>query len=47
SRDSDSVACLAGAFAGAHLGADAWPADWADRVEYRGDLLALGALWDA
>lgn len=47
SGDSDSVACLAGAFAGAHLGADAWPADWADRVEYRGDLLALGALWDA
>ncbi|MCM8556016.1 ADP-ribosylglycohydrolase family protein [Streptomyces sp. STCH 565 A] len=47
SGDSDSVACLAGAFAGAHLGADAWPTDWADRVEYRGDLLALGALWDA
>ncbi|MEU0476482.1 ADP-ribosylglycohydrolase family protein [Streptomyces olivaceus] len=47
SGDSDSVACLAGAFAGAHLGADAWPADWADRVEYRGDLLALGTLWDA
>ncbi|MEV7453411.1 MULTISPECIES: ADP-ribosylglycohydrolase family protein [Streptomyces] len=45
--DSDSIACLAGAFAGAHLGADAWPADWADRIEYRGDLLALGALWDA
>ncbi|MGV9394694.1 ADP-ribosylglycohydrolase family protein [Streptomyces olivaceus] len=47
SGDSDSVACLAGAFAGAHLGAGAWPADWADRVEYRGDLLALGVLWDA
>ncbi|AXL87861.1 hypothetical protein C4J65_05655 [Streptomyces sp. CB09001] len=47
SGDSDSIACLAGAFAGAHLGAEAWPADWADRIEYRGDLLALGALWDA
>ncbi|MEU0389713.1 ADP-ribosylglycohydrolase family protein [Streptomyces chartreusis] len=45
--DSDSIACLAGAFAGAHLGADAWPAEWADRVEYRSDLLTLGALWDA
>ncbi|MBN0047255.1 ADP-ribosylglycohydrolase family protein [Streptomyces actuosus] len=45
--DSDSLACLAGAFAGAHLGADAWPARWADRIEYRGELLALGALWDA
>ncbi|MBD0419722.1 ADP-ribosylglycohydrolase family protein [Streptomyces sp. TRM S81-3] len=47
SGDSDSIACLAGAFAGAYLGADAWPAPWADRIEYRGDLLALGALWDA
>ncbi|MFI8189094.1 ADP-ribosylglycohydrolase family protein [Streptomyces sp. NPDC085946] len=47
SGDSDSIACLAGAFAGAHLGADAWPAEWADRIEYRGDLVTLGALWDA
>ncbi|KIE27000.1 crystallin [Streptomyces sp. MUSC 125] len=45
--DSDSVACLTGAFAGAWLGADAWPAEWAERIEYRGDLLELGALWDA
>ncbi|MGW7056520.1 ADP-ribosylglycohydrolase family protein [Streptomyces sp. NPDC054887] len=45
--DSDSIACLAGAFAGAHLGADAWPAEWAERIEYRTELLALGALWDA
>ncbi|MEU9444914.1 ADP-ribosylglycohydrolase family protein [Streptomyces sp. NPDC048304] len=47
SGDSDSVACLTGAFAGAWLGAEAWPADWAERIEYRGGLLALGALWDA
>ncbi|MYV69664.1 ADP-ribosylglycohydrolase family protein [Streptomyces sp. SID2131] len=45
--DSDSIAALAGAFAGAHLGADAWPGEWADRVEYRSDLIAFGALWDA
>ncbi|WP_435284833.1 ADP-ribosylglycohydrolase family protein [Streptomyces koelreuteriae] len=45
--DSDSIACLAGAFAGAHLGAEVWPAEWADRIEYRSDLLTLGALWDA
>ncbi|TGB10682.1 ADP-ribosylglycohydrolase family protein [Streptomyces sp. MZ04] len=46
SGDSDSIACLAGAFAGAHLGADAWPAEWAERIEYRQELLELGALWD-
>ncbi|MEV8021015.1 ADP-ribosylglycohydrolase family protein [Streptomyces sp. NPDC086554] len=46
SGDSDSIACLAGAFAGAHLGADAWPAEWAERIEYREELLELGALWD-
>ncbi|WP_309057306.1 ADP-ribosylglycohydrolase family protein [Streptomyces sp.] len=45
--DSDSLAALAGAFAGAHLGADAWPAAWAERVEYREELMAFGALWDA
>ncbi|GGJ02784.1 ADP-ribosylglycohydrolase family protein [Streptomyces brasiliensis] len=47
SGDSDSIACLTGAFAGAHLGAEAWPTPWADRIEYRGDLMTLGALWDA
>ncbi|MFJ1652806.1 ADP-ribosylglycohydrolase family protein [Streptomyces sp. NPDC088337] len=47
SGDSDSIACLTGAFAGAWLGTDAWPAPWADRIEYRADLLALGGLWDA
>ncbi|WP_073948486.1 ADP-ribosylglycohydrolase family protein [Streptomyces kebangsaanensis] len=46
SGDSDSIACLTGAFAGAWLGADAWPAQWADRIEYRDELLALGELWD-
>lgn len=44
--DSDSIACLAGAFAGAHLGAGAWPKEWEDPIEHRSELLALGALWD-
>ncbi|WP_227025456.1 ADP-ribosylglycohydrolase family protein [Streptomyces tsukubensis] len=44
--DSDSIACLAGALAGAHLGADAWPAPWVDRIEHRDELLAFGALWE-
>lgn len=46
SGDSDSIAALAGAFAGAHHGADAWPRDWVRDVEYRDRLLALGAAWD-
>lgn len=46
SGDSDSIAALAGAFAGAHHGAGAWPAPWVDAIEYRERLLALGAAWD-
>ncbi|MFF0746208.1 ADP-ribosylglycohydrolase family protein [Streptomyces sp. NPDC004111] len=44
--DSDSIACLAGAFAGAHLGAAAWPQAWVERIEYRGELVGLGEEWD-
>ncbi|MFI0514672.1 ADP-ribosylglycohydrolase family protein [Streptomyces sp. WSLK1-5] len=47
SGDSDSIACLTGAFAGAHLGAEAWPVEWADRIEYGTELVTLGALWDS
>ncbi|WP_306337498.1 ADP-ribosylglycohydrolase family protein [Streptomyces sp. KL118A] len=47
SGDSDSIACLTGAFVGAHLGADAWPAEWAGRIEHRVELQEFGALWDA
>jgi ADP-ribosylglycohydrolase len=46
SGDSDSIACLAGAFAGAHLGMAAWPAGWAERVEYADDLARIGRAWD-
>ncbi|MEV6972904.1 ADP-ribosylglycohydrolase family protein [Kitasatospora sp. NPDC093806] len=46
SGDSDSIACLTGAFAGAHLGARAWPAEWVERIEHRDELLEFGALWD-
>ncbi|WP_119731054.1 ADP-ribosylglycohydrolase family protein [Thermomonospora amylolytica] len=46
SGDSDSIACLAGAFAGAHLGMDAWPAEWAGRIEYAGDLARFARAWD-
>lgn len=44
--DSDSIACLAGAFAGAHLGLSVWPAEWLARIEYRDQLATLGSAWD-
>ncbi|GCF10965.1 ADP-ribosylglycohydrolase family protein [Dictyobacter arantiisoli] len=47
SGDSDSLACLAGAFAGAHLGLAAWPAVWLERIEYRERLTRLAQNWDA
>ena len=46
SGDSDSIACLAGAFAGARHGLEAWPASWVARIEYRERLAALGRAWD-
>lgn len=46
SGDSDSIACLAGAFAGAAWGLDAWPEDWRRRIEYRDDLDRLAAAWE-
>jgi ADP-ribosylglycohydrolase len=46
SGDSDSIACLAGAFAGAALGMPAWPASWRERIEYRDRLTRLGDAWD-
>ncbi len=39
--DSDSIACLAGAFAGAVHGIKAWPADWRRRIEYNEQLETL------
>jgi ADP-ribosylglycohydrolase len=41
--DSDSIACLAGAFAGAWHGMGGWPEGWAARVEYKEDLEAQSA----
>ncbi|MBA3470575.1 MAG: ADP-ribosylglycohydrolase family protein [Herpetosiphonaceae bacterium] len=36
--DSDSIACLAGAFAGAYHGMARWPAHWIEHIEYREQL---------
>lgn len=46
SGDSDSIACLAGAFLGAAYGMPAWPVEWLDRIEYSADLATLGGAWD-
>jgi ADP-ribosylglycohydrolase len=46
SGDSDSIACLAGAFAGASLGLAAWPAEWPRRIEYADRLGRLASAWD-
>lgn len=43
SGDSDSIAALTGAFAGAALGVDAFPADWRTRIEYADRLHAVAA----
>jgi ADP-ribosylglycohydrolase len=41
SGDSDSIACIAGAFAGALHGLESWPTDWIERIEYRDHLLLM------
>jgi ADP-ribosylglycohydrolase len=41
SGDSDSIACLAGAFLGAAHGSSAWPEEWATRIEYADQLRSL------
>jgi ADP-ribosylglycohydrolase len=46
SGDSDSIACLAGAFAGASLGLAAWPGGWQTRIEYADRLADLATAWD-
>jgi ADP-ribosylglycohydrolase len=46
SGDSDSIACLAGSFAGAALGLAAWPEEWHTQIEYVDRLNRLGAAWD-
>ncbi|GGN80773.1 hypothetical protein GCM10010112_56630 [Actinoplanes lobatus] len=46
SGDSDSIACLAGAFAGASLGLSAWPDEWQTQIEYADRLFRLGGAWD-
>ncbi len=41
SGDSDSIASIAGAFAGAHRGMAAWPGRWVDIIEYRARLESI------
>ncbi|MEO8612262.1 MAG: ADP-ribosylglycohydrolase family protein [Chloroflexota bacterium] len=41
SGDSDSIACIAGSFAGTYHGINAWPADWVERIEYHDHLMSM------
>lgn len=41
SGDSDSIACIAGAFAGAYHGIGAWDTSWLARIEYKAELQTL------
>ena len=44
--DSDSIACLTGAFAGASAGLSVWPIEWIEQIEYRERLAYLSGTWD-
>ncbi|WP_275410351.1 ADP-ribosylglycohydrolase family protein [Streptomyces sp. SID14478] len=46
SGDSDSIAALAGAFAGASRGLVYWPPEWREALEYKDRISALAAVWD-
>lgn len=46
SGDSDSIACLTGAFAGACHGLAAWPQEWIERIEYGDEIARMGQHWD-
>lgn len=46
SGDSDSIACLTGAFLGAAFGMAAWPVSWRDRIEYADELTTMGEAWN-
>jgi ADP-ribosylglycohydrolase len=44
SGDSDSIACIAGAFAGAYNGLSGWPEDWVQRVEHSARILEVSKM---
>jgi ADP-ribosylglycohydrolase len=46
SGDSDSIACLAGAFLGVAHGMSAWPISWVPRIEYAEKISKFGQVWD-
>lgn len=47
SGDSDSIACIAGTFAGAYHGFEGWDKSWFKQIEYRDDIQQLGEQLDA
>lgn len=47
SGDSDSIAALTGAFAGAHCGSEGWPEEWYYIIEYNDRLTTQGAAFSS
>lgn len=47
SGDSDSIACLTGAFSGAHSGMDNIPADWINKIEYKEELETISLFFES
>jgi ADP-ribosylglycohydrolase len=46
SGDSDSIACLTGAFSGAYCGIDKFPTDWINRIEYKDELELISLFYE-
>jgi ADP-ribosylglycohydrolase len=46
SGDSDSIACLTGAFSGAYCGIDKFPSNWIDRIEYKNELELISLFYE-
>lgn len=44
SGDSDSIACITGAFSGAYYTVKSWQSDWLEKIEYRDELLSISNL---
>lgn len=47
SGDSDSIACLTGAFSGVYCGINKIPKDWVNRIEYKDELETISLFYES